>query len=598
MSAHPFQQPTRDTSGKRTDTVPHRTDTVGLTPDIEALLRRAADSIRKQQDSVRRLRNQNGTATRPARTDTTAKDTSKRDSLHWPIQDRRGDRFSNPNNNPWYLKDPPNFRDSIVYDPDTRQYYIIEKVGNQYYRKPTYMTYEEMMKIEGDSSEDDYFRKRADAMDALNRSTRPKLSVSDNLFNRIFGNGKVDIKPQGNVDISAGFLSQNIQNPTLPESARKTTTPDFNESANLQVLGQIGDKLKLPISYNTLANFDWENQLKLDYTGGPDEIIKKIEAGNINFTTPSTLMTGAQSLFGIKTKLQFGRLTVTAVLANQRSQKQSVNSAGGAAVTTFSFKADNYDENRHFLLAQYFHDNFNTAMSKLPIITSQVQILRIEVWVTNRNGVDTGSRQIVGLMDLGETKPYNPKITPLTGQAYPSNDNNSEYRSIINDPTSRNPSTAANKLNSLGLQQVQDFEIVYARKLNSTDFYYNPQVGFISLNQTLQANDVLAVAYQYSYNGHIYQVGEFSTDVPPDTTTSANGFTGSSQVLYLKLLKVTAQRTNLPIWNLMMKNVYSLTTATGSYLSNIQSQGFQFNVNYDEPSLGTKRYLPEGPKAD
>jgi cell surface protein SprA len=195
-------------------------------------------------------------------------------------------------------------------------------------------------------------------------------------------------------------------------------------------------------------------------------------------------MTGAQSLFGIKTKLQFGRLTVTAVLANQRSQKQSVNSAGGAAVTTFSFKADNYDENRHFLLAQYFHDNFNTAMSKLPIITSQVQILRIEVWVTNRNGVDTGSRQIVGLMDLGETKPYNPKITPLTGQAYPSNDNNSEYRSIINDPTSRNPSTAANKLNSLGLQQVQDFEIVYARKLNSTDFYYNPQVGFISLNQT------------------------------------------------------------------------------------------------------------------
>ena len=392
------------------------------------MLRRAADSIRKQQDSVRRLQNQNNTATRPARTDTTAKDTSKRDSLRWPIQDRRGDRFSSPNNNPWYLKDPPNFRDSIVYDPDTRQYYIIEKVGNQYYRKPTYMTYEEMMKVEGDSSEDDYFRKRADAMDALNRAMRPKLSVSDNLFNRIFGNGKVDIKPQGNVDISAGFLSQNIQNPTLPESARKTTTPDFNESANLQVLGQIGDKLKLPISYNTLANFDWENQLKLDYTGGPDEIIKKIEAGNVNFTTPSTLMTGAQSLFGIKTKLQFGKLTITAVLANQRSQKQSVNSAGGAAVTNFSFKADDYDENRHFLLAQYFHDNFNTAMSKLPIITSQVQILRIEVWVTNRNGVDTGSRQIVGLMDLGETKPYNPKITALTGQTYPSNDNNSEYR--------------------------------------------------------------------------------------------------------------------------------------------------------------------------
>jgi len=598
------QQPAQDSLQRKLDSLLHRSDTIGLTPDVEAMLRRAADSIRSQMDSVRRLRNRNG-GTRPALAgrDTAARDTSKKDSLRWPIQDRRGDRFSNPNNNPWYLKDPPNLRDSIVYDPDTRQFYIIEKIGNQYYRKPTYMTYEEMMKVQADSSEDDYFRKRADAMDALNQAMRPKLSVSDNLFNRIFGNGKIDIKPQGNVDISAGWQGQNIQNPTLPESARKTGTFDFNESANLQVLGQIGDKLKLPISYNTLANFDWENQLKLDYTGSSDEIIKKIEAGNVNFTTPSTLMTGAQSLFGIKTKLQFGKLTITAVLANQRSQKQSVSSAGGAAVTNFSFKADDYDENRHFLLAQYFHDNFNTAMSKLPVVNSQVQILRIEVWVTNRNGIDTGSRQIVGLMDLGETKPYNPKISPLTGQPYPSNDNNSEYRSIIYDPTSRNPTTAVNKLNSLGLQQVQDFEIVYARKLNSTDYYFNPQVGYISLNQTLQANDVLAVAYQYSYNGHIYQVGEFSTDVPPDTATSTNGstgstYSGSSKVLYLKLLKATAQRTNLPIWNLMMKNVYSLKTATGSYLSNIQQQGFQLNLTYDQPSLGTKRYLPEGPKAD
>ncbi|HXB96362.1 MAG TPA: cell surface protein SprA, partial [Puia sp.] len=572
-AAHPFQQPAR-----RDTTMPG-----GNSP-----LQRAADSIRRQRDSIRRLQ---GDTSLPK-----VKDTARKDTLRWPIEDRRGDRFSYPNRNPWFLKDPPNLRDSVVYDPSTNQFYILEKIGNQYYRKPTYLTYEEMMKMQGDSAEDDYFRKRADAMSALNRAMRPKLAVTDNLFNRIFGNGKIDIRPQGTVDITAGYQGQNIQNPTLPESARKTGGFDFNMNANLQVVGNIGDKLKLPISYNTLANFDFENQLKLDYTGSSDEIIKKIEAGNVSFTTPSTLMTGAQSLFGIKTKLQFGRLSITAVLANQRSQKQSVNSSGGASVTSFSFKADDYDENRHFLLAQYFHDNFNVAMSRIPLVTSQVQILRIEVWVTNRNGIDTGSRQIVGLMDLAETHPYNPKISPKTNQPYPDNDNNTEYRSIINDPTSRSPTTAANKLNSLGLTQVQDFEIVYARKLNPTDYYFNPQIGFISLNQTLQANDVLGVAYQYSYNGHIYQVGEFSTDVPPDTASGTFG--GASKVLYLKLLKATAQRTNLPLWNLMMKNIYSLKTATGSFLSNIQPQGFQFNVNYDQPSLGTKRYLPEGPKAD
>ncbi|MDP4214790.1 MAG: cell surface protein SprA [Bacteroidota bacterium] len=521
----------------------------------------------------------------------------KRDTLRFPLMDRRGDPISNPNRNPFDLKNPVNLHDSIEYDPVTQQYYILEKIGNQYYRKPTYLTFDELMRMRARQDENEYFRKRADAVDALNKKLlRPKLSVTESLFNRIFGNAKPDIRPQGNVDITAGYQGQNIQNPTLPESARKTGGFDFNESANINVIGNIGNKLKLPISYNTLANFDFENQLKLDYTGGPDEIIKKIEAGNVNFTTKSTLIGGAQSLFGIKTQLQFGKLSVTAVLANQRSQRQSVASQGGAAVTSFQFKADNYEENRHFLLAQYFHNNYNKAMANLPVVTSQVQILRMEVWVTNRGGIDTGSRNIVGLMDLGESAPYNPNIHPQTGLAYPFNDANTEYRSIVNDPASRIPSQAANKLNSLGLVQVQDFEMVYAKKLSPTDYYFNPQVGFLSINQTLQSNDVLAVAYQYSYNGRIYQVGEFSTDVPPDTAAGTGS--GSQKVLYLKLLKATSQRTNLPLWNLMMKNVYSLQTAGGSYLSNIQSAGFQLNVMYDEPSKGTKRYLPEGPKAD
>ena len=536
-------------------------------------------------------------------------DSSKKDSLRWPIYDRRGDPLSNPDVNPFDLKDPSNLHDSIEYDPDTQQYYIVEKIGDQYYREPTYLTMDEMMALESQQAEDDYFRSRADAVDALNRKLmRPNLTVSDNLFNRIFGPGKPDIRPQGNVDISAGYQGQNIENPTLPQSARSTFSPYFNEDANLNVVGAVGSKLKLPISYNTLSTFNFENQLKLDYTGGPDEIVKKVEAGNVSFTTRSTLMTGAQSLFGIKTTLQFGKLTITGVLANETSQKQSVNSAGGAAVTNFSFSADAYDQNRHFLLAQYFKNNFNHAMSNLPLVLSNVQILRIEVWVTNRQGTDTSSRQIVGLMDLGESNPYNPKIHSLTNIPYPFSNANSEYTSIVNQPNSRNPTQVVSIMNNLGLTQVQDFETVYARKLNASEYYFNPQIGFISLNQTLQASDVLGVAYQYSYNGTIYQVGEFATDVPPDTASAVtsgdiatpSATSGSQKVLFVKLLKATAQRTSLPIWNLMMKNVYSLKTAGGSSLSNITRTGFQFNVNYNQPSGGIKRYLPPGagPKAD
>src|SRR5664279_2785669 len=449
------------------------------------------------------------------------------------------------------------------------------------------------MRLYSKQSQDNYFRQRADMISDLNRRLQqPKLTINSGLFNRLFGSGKVDIRPQGNVDILAGYQGQNVQNPTLPEAARKTGGLDFNMDANLNVMRNIGNKLKLPISYNTQASFDWMNQFKLEYTVGADDIVKKIEVGNTSFTTRSTFMSSEQSLFGIKAQLQFGKLFVTGIIASQRSQSQSTTLQGGASLTTYQFKADDYDENRHFLLAQYFRNNYNKAMSNLPVITSQAQILRMEVWVTNRNGTSTQARQIVGLMDLGEPHPYNSNIISQTNQPFPFNDANSEYRSIINNPGSRNSTQVIGVLSSLGLTQVQDYEQVYARKLNPTDYSYNPQVGFISLNQTLQPNDVLGVAFQYSFNGKIYQVGEFSQDIPPDTTLGVNP--GAQKVLYLKMLKATSQRTTLPIWNLMMKNIYTLKTGTGSYLSNIQSAGFQMNVLYEQAGQGTKRYLPAG----
>ncbi|MBO9571346.1 MAG: cell surface protein SprA, partial [Chitinophagaceae bacterium] len=424
---------------------------------------------------------------------------------------------------------------------------------------------------------------------------RPKLSVTDNLFNRIFGTGRVEIRPQGDINLIAGYQGQNIKNPALPERARKNGGFDFDMNANLNVVGNIGSKLKLPISYNTLANFDFENQLKLDYSGTDDEIIKRIEAGNVAFASKGTLIPGAQSLFGIKTQLQFGKLFITGVLANQRAQKQTMGMQGGSTTTPFEFKADDYEENRHFLLSQYFRDNYNKAMSQLPIVNSKVQILRIEVWVTNRNGSTTETRDVVGLMDLAESDPFrkgNPNFESYkpTPGGLPDNDVTLIYRNIINNPNSRSSSSITSILSGMNLRSVADFEKTFARQLNPSEFYFNPQVGFISLNQPLQPDEVLGVAFQYSYNGKVYKVGEFSQDVPPDTTQRTGG---TQKVLFLKLLKATSQRTNLPLWKLMMKNVYSLKSSDGTYISSIQPTDFKLNVLYEEPSLGKKRFLPE-----
>ncbi|MCW3109265.1 MAG: sprA [Segetibacter sp.] len=508
------------------------------------------------------------------------------DTTRYPITDRVGDPFTYNSNNPFNLSDTAYIKRDIQYDPKTKQYYIVEKIGNSYYRTPTYMTFEEMMRFKAKQSENDYFRKRANTLSVLNRKVeRPKLKTYDKLFDRIFGVGpnglKVDIRPQGNVDITAGYEGQNIKNPTLPESARKNGGFDFNMNSNINVIANIGDKLKLPINYNTLANFDFENQLKLDYKGMDDEIIKSIEAGNVSFTSKGTLIPSAQSLFGLKTQLQFGKLFLSGVIATQKAQRQSLALQGGAATSTFNKKLDDYEENRHFLLGDYFRANYNKAMQNLPVVTSQVQILRMEVWVTNRTGATTETRDVVGLMDLGESTPFNPNILSTGTGALPDNGANNLYASLINSPSIRNPVTINSILMSKRLRPIEDYEKTFARKLSPNEYYFNPQIGFVSLNQQLQSDEVLGVAYQYTYNGRVFQVGEFSQDVALDSTQ------GVQKVLLLKLLKATSQRPALPIWRWMMKNVYSLD------LPGIQKQDFKLNILYQEPSGGLKRFLPE-----
>ncbi len=548
----------------------------------------------------------------------------QKDSLRYPINDRRGDPFSVQSKNPFDIRDTSLIKRNIEYDPKTKQYYIIEKIGSSYYRKPTTLSFDEFWKISAKQSETDYFKKRADALTTLNKKgQRPFLRVYDQLFDRIFGLNnisapgidqvkqkigevksavtdlkkssedlkklnkmKIDIRPTGEVNITAGYQGQNIENPTLPELARKNGGFDFDMNAKLNVNANIGDKLKFPINYNTLSNFGFDNQIKLDYKGMKDEILKSLEAGNISFQSRSVLIPSAQNLFGVKTQLQFGKLFITGAIANQRSSRQSVGLQGGASTQNFSKKLDDYEENRHFLVGQYFRNNYNKTMSSLPVVNTQVQIQRMEVWVTNRTGATTDARDIVGLMDLGESKPYNPAVSSLTTNPLPANGVNNLYSSLVSNPNARNPTLINSLLLNKGLKPVDDYEKTFARKLNPTEYYYNPKVGFVSINVQLQADEVLAIAYQYTYNGKVYQVGEFSQDVALDSTR------GIQKVLFLKLLKATSQRTELPTWGWMMKNVYSLDLFGG-----IQQEDFKLNVLYEEPSGGLKRYLPESSPA-
>ena len=513
--------------------------------------------------------------------------------LKYPIADRRADFLSQPSNNPFDIRDSSVLKRKVDYDPVTKQYYITEKVGTGYNRFPSTLSFDEFWKLKTRKDEQAYFMQRSNSLGVLNRKiTRPKTKVFDSYFDRLFGktgsNLKIDIKPVGEINIRAGYQGQNVKNPTLPERARRNGGFDFDANTNFSMNASIGDKLKFPINLNSLSNLGFDNQIKLNYKGKKDEVVKFIEAGNINYISRSTLIPSTQNLFGVKAQLQFGKLFVTGAIANQKSQRQSMALQGGSSTQRFQKRLDDYEENRHFLLAQYFRNNYNKAMSTLPVINSQIQIKRIEVWVTNRNGQTTNARDVVGLTDIGEPVLRNERKTLESNpnNPFPDNSANKLYTKIINNPNARNPAGVSTVLAQEGLRSAEDYERTFARKLTENEYFFNGQVGFLSLNIPLQADEVLAVAFQYTYNGKVYQVGEFSEGVALDPNK------GVQQILFLKLLKATTQRTDLPIWDLMMKNVYSL-----DLFGAIQQQDFQLNILYEEPSAGLKRYLPVTNKA-
>jgi cell surface protein SprA len=293
----------------------------------------------------------------------------------------------------------------------------------------------------------------------------------------------------------------------------------FDMKIQLNVNGSVGDKVNFGMNYNTESSFEFDQQMvKLAYKGKEDDIIKNIQAGNVSMQLNSSLISGSTALFGIKTDLQFGKLSISAVASQQESETKTVSSKGGAQTTEFEVNADNYDENRHFFIGHFFRENFESSVSKLPVITSGVTFNRVEVWITNKRANYDQARNIVAFMDLGEADRIdNSHWTKNPAMTIPSNNANSLYTEITGVPNVRNIQMTNSVLNdnfsSFGVSGGEDYEkIESARKLDPSEYTLNSDLGIISLKSALNPDEILGVAYEYNYRGKIYQVGEFSTD--------------------------------------------------------------------------------------
>lgn len=510
---------------------------------------------------------------------------------------RFGDPFSfRSSRSPLFLRDPSEVDMQVRYNPDTTAedagvtYSVYENIGSLDFRPASFMTFSEFNSYNNSQLNREYFKERSAGLDGESavsgRSLIPRLYISP-LFDRIFGGSYVDIQPNGFVNLDFGARFQRLDNPSISRRQQKNGAFNFDQQISMNVVGKVGEKLEITANFDNNNTFDFQNNLKVEYTGYEEEIIKKIEIGNVSMPVTNSLMSGAQSLFGIKTELQFGRLYVTTILTQQRGRNETLTIESGFQGREFEVQASNYDENRHFFLGHFFRDNYERWLSTLPQITSGVRVTRVEAYVLNRNNDTRTTRNITAFMDLGEgTVIYQPDIGVIgNGSGGPTRNNANLLFGNLPTPTS---GAIDQFLLNASLENSTDYvKITTARKLDDTEYSVNQELGYITLNRSLASDEILAVAYEYTFNGAGYKVGELTEDYQSRS---------DDQFIYLKMLRPNKINTEVPTWDLMMKNIYNLNA------SQVSQEGFQLRIIYrddntgqDNPSLHEGRRLKDEP---
>ncbi len=377
----------------------------------------------------------------------------------------------------------------------------------------------------------------------------PLPSVS---FLSIFGPPRISLRINGAVDIHGAWRNETTEGVTASLLGNTRNEPDFKQQVQINVNGTIGDKLKISADWNTERDFQYENQLKLKYTGYEDEIIQSIEAGNVSLQT-SPLVGGSEALFGIKAKFKMGPFTLTSIASQKKSEVEEVSVTGGSEKNKYEIHAYDYSRNHFFLDTVYastapdlnmFHKYYGNAN---PVVIPFYRVKDLEVWKTTTARIDPQKeRRGNAFIDLNyrtgvdsTIQPYGPKWRQNAG----------------------NPVPGKSEIGSRFVLLTQD-----------VDYDYNPDVGIINLKTQIQDDEALAVAYRIEGppGSQDRYYGEFLRESGSDT----------SATIVLKLVKPRKLQpggTFAEAWRLQLKNIYPIGGR------DIKKKGFKFDINYIVP---------------
>ena len=441
---------------------------------------------------------------------------------------------------PMYLKDAAVIRSVDALDSVEYRYRIRRMVGTTDLKVPLDFTFDEYRALRMKRTIRDNWQalagqyklregEKKGLSDVFGQITNIEIPVPKTPLFSIFGKNQINIRINGSVDIHGAFRNTKSDLVTANPLDQSRSEPDFDQQVRVGVKGEVGDKLRIDADWDTERTFEYENQLKVRYTGYEDEIIQSIEAGNVSLQTNSSFISSSQALFGIKAGFQFGPLKLTTVASQKRGQIKELSVSGGGRPTPFERRPYEYSRDHFFVDTVYRSIYRNAFKDRPPLFDTRYQIQDMEVWVS-RTGliVYPNDRDAVALIDVDSVIYYQDNPAARAGDIFsvPGRVENSRFMKLT----------------------------------QGADYTYDQFLGTIAFSQSFQPEQVIAVAYSLPTR-------DIGTLEAKDTSRTSK--------LILKLVRPKNLEPSMkPAWDLMMKNIYSLGGR------GLKKEGFALGIKY------------------
>ena len=372
-----------------------------------------------------------------------------------------------------------------------------------------------------------------DAKDDKKRRRGQMLEVVGMDIGRL---GRASLQVSGNVNINGKmvFQDQELVRSTLNQT--ENTHLEFDQKQNLNIQGKIGDRITVAMDQDSERDFDWENNIRISYEGHEDDIVQKVEAGNISLSLPSTkyvTFSGKnQGLFGIKAISKLGPVDITTIASIEKTKKEQSEWEGGGQSSTQKIRDVDWIKNRYF----FIHPAFRNGMDTTAFVEGQLKAVSIPSFYPLKNGLHSIGNVMVKNFELYKSINTN-DANAITGSAYI-------------DPLNPDDTTYVD----------ENEEGSFIRLDQGTNYYINPDLGFIRIREQV-SQDILGCTFVLADRETGATIMEVGTG--PDSL-------GTN--LSLMMLKPRNSHPNHSTWPLMFKNVYYLGT------SQINPDGFDVKI--------------------